>query len=208
MSTPLEDFFAQFANLGFTYSKNNTAHNNFKRLRKASQWDKNSTALTVARVEFNDALVQEFNFIYGTDSDLAAWQNLCEAIDILPIPDNIEECQKVSPARVEQAQIADTYLKRVWDAHVNIVDLLESARTGTRVQQFTTLEELRVYTKQQGKMFPKESAYTGGLLKELLREIINEYFGKRRNGSAKRKRRKARRQAAAMQAALEEGSEA
>lgn len=94
------------------------------------------------------------------------------------------------------------YLKLVWDAHVNIVDLLECARTGKPVRKFATLEELRAYTKKPGKMFPKESAYTGGLLKELLREIINPYFGRRRNGSGKRKRRKARRQAAAMQSSL------
>lgn len=87
-------------------------------------------------------------------------------------------------------------MKRVWDAHVNIVDLLEAARTGKPVRKFDTLEDLRQYTLRPGKRFPKESAYTGGLLRELLREIINPYFGRRQNGSAKRK---ARRQAAAMQ---------
>lgn len=77
----------------------------------------------------------------------------------------------------------------MWDAHVNIVDLLECARTGQRVRKFDTLEELRRYTKK-GRRFPKESAYTGGLLKELLREIVNTYYGNRRNGSAKKKARK------------------
>jgi hypothetical protein len=90
------------------------------------------------------------------------------------------------------------YLKLVWDAHVNIVDLLESARTGAPVQKFATLEDLREYTMEPEKRFPKKSAYTGGLLKELLREIFNPYFGRRRNGSEKRKRRKARKKAAAM----------
>lgn len=91
------------------------------------------------------------------------------------------------------------YLKLVWDAHVNIVDLLETARTGAPVQKFATLEDLRAYTKKLGNIFPKKSAYAGGLLKELLREIFRPYFGRRRNGSEKRKRRKARKQAAAMQ---------
>jgi len=170
---PLEDFFAQFARLGFTYEQNHTAHRNFKRLRRVAGWENESTAFTVARIDFNDALVQQFNFVYGTDTDLAAWQNLCTAIDIVPVPDTIEECQRL-----------------VWDAHVNIVDLLECARTGQRVRKFDTLEELRRYTMKPGRMFPKENAYAGGLLKELLREIVNPYFGKRRNGSAKRKARK------------------
>ena len=94
---------------------------------------------------------------------------------------------------------AHVYLKLVWDAHVNIVDLLKSTRTGAQVQKFANLEELRAYTKKPGKVFPKESAYVGGLLKDLLREIFRPYFGKRRNGSENRKRRKARKQAAAMQ---------
>lgn len=89
--------------------------------------------------------------------------------------------------------------KLVWDAHVNLVDLVECARTGKRVRKFATLEELRAYTMNPNlkKVFPKKSAYAGGLLKELLREIINPYYGRRRNGSEKRKRRKARKQAAA-----------
>jgi len=58
------------------------------------------------------------------------------------------------------------------------------------------LGELTAYTLQKPrKLFPKENAYQGGLLKELLREIINPYFGKRKNGSAKRKERKRKQKA-------------
>lgn len=117
MSTPLEDFFAQFANLGFIYKKNSTAHSNFKRLCKASKWDKNSAALLTTRVDFNDALVQEFNVIFGTDSNLEAWQKLCLVIDILPVPDDINECQKVSLARVEQVQMPDTHTRSACGMH-------------------------------------------------------------------------------------------
>ncbi|KAG9308168.1 hypothetical protein JVU11DRAFT_12394 [Chiua virens] len=181
MTAPLEDFFAQFATLGFAYNQNSTAHNNFARLRRTSGWNSDPATIASLRVDFNDALVQQFNFLFGTDSDLGAWQNLCGVIDITPVPDTIDDCTRL-----------------VWDANVNIVDLLESMRTGEPVHKFATLDELRVYTrKNKGKMFPKESAYTGGLLKELLREIINPYLGNRRNGSAKRKGRRARRRAAA-----------
>jgi len=173
---PLEDFFAQFARLGFTYQQNHTAHRNFNRLRKVARWENKSTTLAVARVDFNDALVQQFNFVYGTEvNNLASWQNLCTAIDIVPVPNTIKKCRKL-----------------VWDANVNIMDLLECARTGQRVRKFDTLEELREYTMKPGTgmMFPKENLYAGGLLRELLREIVNPYFGKRQNGSAKQKARK------------------
>lgn len=109
MTTPLDDFFTQFAslNLGFAYSVNSTAHNNFRHLREAFQWDNNSRELRIARLDFNDALVQQFNFIFGTNSDLAAWQNLCEVIGITPIPQDISECKRVSSLPPKETNIGD-----------------------------------------------------------------------------------------------------
>ena len=56
---------------------------------------KGSTELSVAWIDFNDALVQQFNFVHGMDDDLEAWQNLCSVIDITPIPDDIKDCKRV-----------------------------------------------------------------------------------------------------------------
>lgn len=56
---------------------------------------------------------------------------------------------------------------------VNLVDLVDTGNTGVCASQFSTLEELRKYTKSTGKFFPKESAYAGGMLRFLLREILN-----------------------------------
>jgi hypothetical protein len=53
---------------------------------------------------------------------------------------------------------------------VNLVDLVDPC--GRDIDLFSSLEELRVYTKKNGKYFPKESAYAGGVLKFLLREIF------------------------------------
>ncbi|KAI9776599.1 MAG: hypothetical protein M1839_009503 [Geoglossum umbratile] len=61
---------------------------------------------------------------------------------------------------------------RVKETHVNLVDLVERARSGKRVKVFPDLEELREYTISTGKFFPKENAYAGGVLKYLLREIL------------------------------------
>jgi hypothetical protein len=55
---------------------------------------------------------------------------------------------------------------------VNLVDLVDRHRTGRQVKQFKTLQELQEYTIAEGKFFPKESAYAGGVLKLLLREIL------------------------------------
>ena len=65
------------------------------------------------------------------------------------------------------------------DTHVNLSDLLDTTRQGTRVYVFASEEELRVYTKESGRIFPKEYAYAGGLLKYLLRQIFGTYHGQR-----------------------------
>ena len=58
-------------------------------------------------------------------------------------------------------------IKRI---HVNLVDLVDTS--GVQAELFCSLEELREYTIESGKFFPKESAYAGGILKFLLREIL------------------------------------
>lgn len=94
--TPLETFFAGFADAGFSYQPATSARKNFARLCRASGWVGNSPARTDARQGFKDALVQQFNFLYGVDgNDLAAWHNLCETIGIEPVPDSVGECRKV-----------------------------------------------------------------------------------------------------------------
>jgi hypothetical protein len=53
---------------------------------------------------------------------------------------------------------------------VNLVDLVDPS--GRDAELFTCLDELREYTIDTGRFFPKESAYAGGVLKFLLREIL------------------------------------
>ena len=48
--------------------------------------------------------------------------------------------------------------------------MVDTSRDG--VELFASLNELREYTIESGKFFPKESAYAGGVLKFLLREIL------------------------------------
>lgn len=68
---------------------------------------------------------------------------------------------------------------------VNLVDLVDTPNTGHCASQFDTLEELKDYTLATGKFFLKESAYAGGMLKFLLREILHKHEG----GTSRRRRR-------------------
>lgn len=75
--------------------------------------------------------------------------------------------------------------------HVNLCDLLDTTRQRSQVQVFASQGELREYTLETGKFFPREEAYEGGLLKYLLREIIGTYHGNRMAGGKGRKIRDA-----------------
>ncbi|KAB8213266.1 hypothetical protein BDV33DRAFT_210382 [Aspergillus novoparasiticus] len=93
----------------------------------------------------------------------------------LPLSKDITDAQG---ARNAQQAVVQTY--------VNLVDLLQSIRAGSPVEAFSTLEDLRAYTIENGRYFPKEEAYEGGLLRFLLREIHNEYKGKQRPARERR----------------------
>ena len=59
------------------------------------------------------------------------------------------------------------------------------------IRIFGSLEELRTYTVQNGRYFPKKSAYAGGVLRFLLREILTTYEGyKGGKGKGKGKKEK------------------
>ena len=71
--------------------------------------------------------------------------------------------------------------------HVNIVDLVDNV---AHVEVFKSLQDLRTYTIEESKYFPKENVYAGGVLKFLLREILNPWEGR---GGRSRGRGRARR---------------
>ena len=65
----------------------------------------------------------------------------------------------------------------VRQAHVNLMDLVDTSRSGAAVEVFSSLEKLQDYTIKHGKYFPKEDAYAKGLLRFLLREILQSCKG-------------------------------
>ncbi|KAG1882486.1 hypothetical protein F4604DRAFT_1879511 [Suillus subluteus] len=141
---PLDNFFAKYPN--FEYNSSASASLEFYRMCDEFGWDKEDKEREQASRDFKDSLVQQFNDIYGTDvNDLTSWRTLCQIVHVSPIPDTLESCREAVKA-----------------THVNIVDLV-----------FVSEVDLSEYTISTGKFFPRDNAYAGGLLRYLLRRIIN-----------------------------------
>jgi hypothetical protein len=58
---------------------------------------------------------------------------------------------------------------------INLVDVRDSRKTGKTVRQFNTLRELQDCMIEKGRYFAKKSAYAGGVLKFILREILSTH---------------------------------
>lgn len=61
--------------------------------------------------------------------------------------------------------------KAMIETHVNLCHLFDTTRLRTKVQAFPSEARLRKYTLSTKKIFRREEAYEGGLLKYLLRQI-------------------------------------
>ncbi|TBU32105.1 hypothetical protein BD311DRAFT_775651 [Dichomitus squalens] len=108
----------------------------------------------LARSRLKDAMVQQFNSTYGRDvKDVVAWQNLCRALGVDPVPNSMHECRKV-----------------IESVHVNICDLVEAPILGTP-RDFGSEEALAIYSKSTDKIFPRDNVHAGSLLRYLLRHI-------------------------------------
>ncbi|KAG5643148.1 hypothetical protein DXG03_001510 [Asterophora parasitica] len=166
--TSLDDFFDEYPS--FTYDPSEPAWDEFYRLARYLRWGKPEMA--DKRADFKDALVQAFNSIYGTDeTDVESWQTLCRVLSITPLPEELVACREA---------VKGTY--------VNLVDLVDLPNSSSALALFNSEEELSAYTLENHKIFPKESAYAGGLLKHLLRNIMNPEANHSRS---RRRRRKA-----------------
>ncbi|RXW22110.1 hypothetical protein EST38_g3732 [Candolleomyces aberdarensis] len=92
---PLTDFFAQYE--GFIYRPSRAPTDEFRRLCQTMHWGREDLEEKEAYTDFGHAIASQFNSMYGEDvDDLSAWQKLCKAIGIDPIPDELEEAREVS----------------------------------------------------------------------------------------------------------------
>ncbi|KAF7514064.1 hypothetical protein GJ744_004389 [Endocarpon pusillum] len=124
----------------------------FNRLAIQKSWKKDSEQYKKQRARLVN---QEFNAYFGSNlNNLAAWQALCKAVSITPIPSSVTQCKKL--------------LKKVY---VNIYDLIDAARLGEVARTFPSNQKLAAYTRQN-KIFPKREAKLNKLLKFMLRHIF------------------------------------
>ncbi|KAL3462795.1 hypothetical protein BJX64DRAFT_288006 [Aspergillus heterothallicus] len=168
----IDAFFALYPR--FTYQRQEPIYRELFRMFGEFNWERDDPRRDEAWENFRIAVIQAFNSTFGSDAeDLATWQRICRCLEIAPIPNQLTGAREA-----------------VSRTHVNLVDLLQCVRTGNRVQTFRNLEELQSYTISTRRYFPKEEAYEGGLLRYLLREIENQYHGRR--GKQRRKKGKSK----------------
>ncbi|KAL6161973.1 hypothetical protein ACJQWK_11985 [Exserohilum turcicum] len=152
-SDAISAFFMKYPK--FPYDPKRGVAEEFYRMCDFFAWGNDDAEREEARRGFKDAMVIQFNSLYGTDvSNIENWHKLCIALYVEPLPKTIHHCKE-----------------KIKTIHVNLVDLVDTSQDG--VELFPSLDELRQYTIGSGKYFPKESAYAGGVLKFLLREILS-----------------------------------
>ncbi|KAJ2925078.1 hypothetical protein H1R20_g12029, partial [Candolleomyces eurysporus] len=154
MPGPLQVFFDGFQPQ-FLYDPLESATSEFQRLLQVKGWHSNDHRYRAANRKFKNALIAQFNFNYGMDENsLTGWQALCEALG-KPVPTTVAQGKKI-----------------VKGTHVNLVDLTEGRKHGRKIKTFKTIAKLKKYTWETKKIFPKDDAKAGGLLKYLLRPIL------------------------------------
>jgi len=156
--SPLESFFAHYPL--FTYTPTESAPTTaFARLVQQLDWAPDAPERTAARRLFREALTEQFNWTFGSDArDLGAWRTLCGAVGLDDSLASVTQCRKA--------------LRSV---HVNLVDLINPARItrGDPVRRFESVRALAKYSKSSKKIFPKEVAKAGGVLRALLRPLFS-----------------------------------
>ncbi|RPB01297.1 hypothetical protein L873DRAFT_1565108, partial [Choiromyces venosus 120613-1] len=119
-------------------------HHDFARLCEHKQWRQRSRAQGRAWASFRQALINEFNYMFGIDdNNLENWQRLCRVVGVPEerIPETITQCKKALST-----------------IHVNLIDLIETRYPGRNTpRRFPTLTALGNYTRQTGKFFPREA---------------------------------------------------
>jgi hypothetical protein len=157
----------------FTLNEDAPPTREFLRLKRLNRWEDGDEEYTEARERFADALAEDFNATYGTDTNnIDHWHTLCRVLRIDPVPEDISACRKVCIIEQNEShiQIAHSFVsaQAVKSRHINLVDLVYHA---DRVQTFPSIRALAKYSIRRKKIFPKESAKAGGILRYLLRPI-------------------------------------
>ncbi|KAL6149587.1 hypothetical protein ACJBU6_11131 [Exserohilum turcicum] len=93
-SDAISAFFTKYPN--FPYDPKRDVAEEFYRMCDFFAWDKDDVEREEARRGFKDAMVIQFNSLYGTDvANIENWHKLCIALYIEPLPETIHDCKEV-----------------------------------------------------------------------------------------------------------------
>ncbi|QRV85706.1 hypothetical protein RhiJN_13724 [Ceratobasidium sp. AG-Ba] len=167
----IQQFFSQYPE--YAYDPAGETMSQFQQMSQAFKWKREDPEMQEAQQQLRIALTEDFNRIYGKDvNSLVNWQSLCRVLQLSDIPDDLSSCRQV-----------------VKGTFVNLVDLVDTKHTKKPVRHFESEAALRAYSRKTSKIFPKEEARAGGLLKFLLRRIFSAMPKK---GRPKKRRRQGR----------------
>ncbi|KAK4867258.1 hypothetical protein LT330_000768 [Penicillium expansum] len=139
MNSPLNAFFRSWS--GFLFHAQLPPHRNWDELRKFCCWDDQSPQYRAAWIQYQDALASEVTIWFGDVLELESWHKLCGAVGISPLP----------------STCADGYWA-IRDLHVNIIDLIQWARTGSNgeVKRWRNNAALFEYSIATKKIFERD----------------------------------------------------
>lgn len=179
--SPIDLFFAKYPE--FDYVRDKPLWDEFVRMGQHFKWQGPKKAQV--KNDFRDALVEEFDYVHGTDeSNLENWGKLCQAMG-LSAPKTLKEAHKVRKL-VELITTHNTNMQQVVrGAYVNLVALVQSPRTGESVEVFKSVQDLRQFTAKTKWTFPQEHTQAGGLLNMLLRKMGGQSHGHGSRGKKK-----------------------
>jgi len=170
---PLEAFFRQYA--WFKYKRNESAEEQFNRLRKGAGWKKGSSESDKAWEDYRTALVRQFNTSFSSDdNDLDAWHALLRHIGITKLPGTAKGCKELVKGKF-----------------INLIDLINARdNPSVVITHYRSEVELSEYTLNTKKIFPRDHVDAGSLLTYLLRHIDNPDPNRRDPSQATRGRGK------------------
>ncbi|MCJ1395974.1 hypothetical protein MMC18_008860 [Xylographa bjoerkii] len=176
----MDGFFANYPS--FQHDRQAPLVQEFYRMCDQFEGKKDDDEKKDALSGFKTAMVHRLNTLCGTDvEDIESWRKPCLALDIMP-PDGLQACRKARLLVVRGEVVGDLIGQAVRKLYINIGDLVDTQDSIGRVAICETLEEWRTYTIESGKCFPKQAAQAGGVLKFLLRQILNKHVNNTREG--------------------------
>ncbi|OCL06371.1 hypothetical protein AOQ84DRAFT_276940, partial [Glonium stellatum] len=148
--SPLNKFFLSYS--AFEHNKLNSSAQEFQRLRRSCGWRRWDPEGDRAWADFRQALVKEFNWLFGTEpTDLLAWQTMCQFAGTIGKTDTCDNCYLALKSQ-----------------NFSLVDLIDTRRRGTGVVQvFGSKESLSEYIKETASYFPRNHPKAGNLLRKL-----------------------------------------